>query len=131
MAEHPNIAVVRKGFDAFAKADMTTLTEVVDENVVWHSPPGVSPISGDFKGRDDTFAMFAKLFELSGGTLVTFPVDMAASGDNVYVQIEGQASRNGIDLKNNGIMRFRVVGGRAVEVWSYSDDVAANEAFWS
>ena len=34
MAEHPNVALLRKGFEAFAKRDRATLTELFAENVV-------------------------------------------------------------------------------------------------
>jgi len=51
MADHPNAALLRKGYDAFAKGDTATLTDLFSEDVVWHLP-GRNLISGEHKGRD-------------------------------------------------------------------------------
>ena len=44
MAEHPNVGFLRKGYEAFAKGDMATLTDMYSQDVVWHHA-GTSPIS--------------------------------------------------------------------------------------
>jgi uncharacterized protein len=132
MAENPNIALVKSGFDAFAKGDVATMTQLLDENVLWHSYPGKSQISGDFKGRGDTLALFAKMFELSAGTVAVKILDIAASDDNVYVQIATEATRDGQTRKSGGVMRFHVdASGKSTEVWAYGEDPAADDAFWS
>jgi ketosteroid isomerase-like protein len=41
-----NAETVRRGYEAFNKADMQTLTELFDEGASWHTP-GRSPIAGD------------------------------------------------------------------------------------
>ena len=46
-----NAAIVRRGYEAFNKADIATLTKLFDEKASWHTP-GRSPIAGDRKGRD-------------------------------------------------------------------------------
>ena len=51
MSEHTNVALHRKVHEAFSRGDMDTLTEMIAEDVVWHSP-GKSQISGDFRGRE-------------------------------------------------------------------------------
>jgi hypothetical protein len=65
--EHPNAAVVRRGYEASNTADIATLTELVDESVVWHTP-GRSPISGDYQGRDAVFGQFGRYGGDTGGT---------------------------------------------------------------
>jgi hypothetical protein len=38
MAEHPNAERIRRAFDAFARGDMATMTELIAEDTVWHIP---------------------------------------------------------------------------------------------
>jgi ketosteroid isomerase-like protein len=56
MAEHPNAERIRRAFDAFARGDMTTMTELIAEDTIWHIP-GRGPLSGDHQGRDTVFGV--------------------------------------------------------------------------
>jgi ketosteroid isomerase-like protein len=49
VTDHPNAALVRRGYEAFNTADMKTLTEIIDESASWHTP-GRSPLAGDHQG---------------------------------------------------------------------------------
>jgi ketosteroid isomerase-like protein len=49
ITEHPNTAVVRRGYEAFNTADMEALTELMHENASWHTP-GRGPLAGDHEG---------------------------------------------------------------------------------
>jgi len=57
--EHPNAALVRRGYAAFHTADMETLTELFDPSASWHTP-GHSTLAGDHKGREATFGHFGR-----------------------------------------------------------------------
>lgn len=65
---HPNEDLVRRGFAAFGAGDIATLGELFADDIVWHVG-GRSPISGDYKGKDEVFGFFAQLAERAGGTL--------------------------------------------------------------
>ena len=68
MSEHPNTALRRKAHEVFSKGDKDSLTKMIAEDIVWHSP-GKGLISGEFRGREAVFEeFFAKMDELSGGT---------------------------------------------------------------
>jgi hypothetical protein len=68
MKEHPNAALHRKAHAAFLKGDMDSLTKMIADDAVFHSP-GKSLISGEFRSRDAVFSQFfGKMDELSGGT---------------------------------------------------------------
>lgn len=54
MGANENAEIVARGYEAFTKADLETLTEFLDENASWHTP-GRSPIAGDYQGRDAVF----------------------------------------------------------------------------
>ena len=59
MAEHPNAGVIKNVYEAFAKGNMATLTDLFAENVVYHIP-GANPLSGEHRGRDAVFALFGR-----------------------------------------------------------------------
>jgi ketosteroid isomerase-like protein len=59
MAEHPNVAWTRRGYEAFAKADLATLSELLAGDASWHVL-GIGPLSGSYHGRDEIFTFFAR-----------------------------------------------------------------------
>ena len=130
MAEHPNAAVLRKAYDAFAKGDMATLAELFAEDVVWHLP-GRNPVSGVHRGRDAVFAAFAKFFELSGGTLKLDDHTILADDEHAVALNRATASRQGRHLDLLGADVFHVRNGRIVEFWAFSEDQRIDDEFWS
>src|SRR5438309_2047225 len=68
MAEHPNVELVRQGYEAFANGDMAWMSENLAEDVKWHTP-GNNPGAGDYVGREAVIASFGRLFQATGGTL--------------------------------------------------------------
>jgi ketosteroid isomerase-like protein len=50
MTKHPNIGLTRRGYEAFAKGDLTALSELIADDVTWHAL-GVGPLSGDYHGQ--------------------------------------------------------------------------------
>ena len=54
------------------RPDIETLSEILGENVVWHTP-GRSPIAGDYRGRDAVFGQFGRY---GGETAGTFRADL-------------------------------------------------------
>ncbi len=97
MAEHPNVGLFRKGYEAFAKGDMATLRELFSEDVVWHVS-GNSPISGEYRGQDAVFAFFARIAELSGGTFRIDLHDVVANDEHAVALVRSTASRQGKQL---------------------------------
>ena len=37
VTEHPNVELARRGYDAFAKGDLATLTELIADDATWHA----------------------------------------------------------------------------------------------
>ena len=130
MAEHPNVALLRKGYDAFAKGDMAILTDVFADDVVWHLP-GRHPVAGVHKGRDAVFAAFAKFGQLSGGTLHLELHDVLANDAHTVAVNRGTASRQGKQLDLLGVDVYHVTNGKITEFWSFSEDQRRDDEFWS
>jgi hypothetical protein len=128
--ECDNLALVRRGFEAFGAADMATLTELFDANCVWHAQPS-GILVGEYRGRDAIFGMFAQLHRETAGTFRSIPTTMAASGDKVFVQPEVAGERHGASLHIGEVLVFTIAQGRVREVNVYLADHAENAAFWA
>lgn len=55
MSEHPNVALLRSGYAAFATGDMATLDALFADDVVWHVA-GRNRLAGAYKGRNGSSA---------------------------------------------------------------------------
>ena len=130
MAEHPNVGLLRKGYEAFAKGDIATVRELWSEDAVWHVP-GSNRLSGDHRGRDAVFAMFARAVELSGGTLRFELHDALANDEHAVVLFRETASRQGRQADLLGAAVFHVSNAMVTEAWAFPYDQRATEEFWS
>lgn len=128
--ELDNIDRIRKGFEAFAAADLATLSELFEADAVWHSEP-MGIFAGDYHGRDAIFAMFAQLGQETTGTFRSHPTAVAASNDKVFVQTNATGDRHGRRLNTNEVLVFTLADGRVREVRLYQGDSAQTAAFWA
>jgi ketosteroid isomerase-like protein len=131
MAEHPDVAIVRRGYEAFSKGDTDTLRELIAADAV-HRLPGENQLSGDFKGIDAILGMYGQLFELSGGTISVEPQMFLTDNQGTVVAVHrASAQRGDKSFEENAAIVFTVRGGKAVELHELVEDVEARDAFWS
>jgi ketosteroid isomerase-like protein len=130
MADHPNAALLRKGYDAFAKGDTATLTDLFSEDVVWHLP-GRNLISGEHRGRDAVFAVFAKVAQLSAGSFSIELHDVLANDEHTVAITRTTGSRQGKQLDLRGTDVYHIRNGKITEWWSFDEDQRLNDEFWS
>lgn len=127
--EQENLATVRRGFEAFAKHDMTTLAELFEPNARWRTAPtGILP--GDYAGRDSIFGMFAQLGAETQGTFASQPTGFAATGDQVFVRTSTSGKRNGKSLNSDEMLAFTLANGKVRDVQLFVYDHPANVEFW-
>ena len=131
MAEHPNVALLRRGYEAFAKGDMATLTELWSEDAVWHAGSGNNPLAGDHTGRDAVFAAFAKVAELSGGTFRIELHDVLANDEHAVAMTRNTGNRQGKQLDSLDVALYHIRNGRVTEAWAFSQDQRAEDEVWS
>jgi hypothetical protein len=129
MAEHPNVATVRRGYEAFSKGDMETLRSLMTEDCV-HHVPGKSQIAGDYKGVDQVLGLYAKFFELTGGTLKVDLHDAVGNDEHVITMHRLTANRTGKILDTNEALVFHFRGGKISELFDAPSDQYAQDAFW-
>lgn len=130
MGEHANVALLRKGYEAYTTGDLNVLNELFADDIVWHVA-GRSAISGDYKGRDQVFGFFGKLMELSDGTAKIEVHDILADDEHAVAIVTGTATRNGTTFTGNDVHVFHVRGGQVVEFWDSPLDQYAADEFWS
>jgi ketosteroid isomerase-like protein len=126
---HPNEELVRRGYQAFAEADMATLNELFADDLVWHAP-GRNQLAGTFRGKEEVFATFMKVAELSGGTFKLDIHTILADDEHVAVLARATGEREGRTLEDNSVQIFHIRDGKVTEQWLYPGDAYASDAFW-
>ena len=125
-----NAELIRRGYDAFSRADLPAVFEVLDQEITWHVP-GSSPLSGDYKGPGEVGGFFARTMELSAGTFTIDVQDVFAHDDQVVVLCTVSAERHGQSWSSAEVHVWRVAGGRAVAFREFQGDEQAEDGFWS
>ncbi len=130
MVEHPNVARHREGHDAFKTGNMDVLTRLLAEDTVWHRS-GNSPMSGEFRGRNAVFGLFAKLAELTGGNVQLEDHDFLGNDNHTVALSQVRATREGKSLDTKSIEVCHWHNGQITEEWLFSEDQSAEDDFWS
>jgi ketosteroid isomerase-like protein len=128
MSAQDDAELVRRGYEAFIAGDMEWMNEHLHENVVWHVP-GSSVLAGDHRGRESVLAFFAKSVQIA---LPEFDIhDIAATEDHVIalLSITWKRTDNQETYQGRAVQVFHVDNGRALEVWTMSEDQAAFDGF--
>jgi ketosteroid isomerase-like protein len=130
MSDAQNIKVMRGYVDSLGKGDLEAVGRLLAEDVKWHQP-GRSHLSGLHNGKTELFAHLGKFMELSGNTFrVTEVGSVMANDDMVTATLHFMAERPGRTLSMDGVDVMRIADGKIKEVWLFSGDQAAEDAFW-
>ncbi|NUP19377.1 MAG: nuclear transport factor 2 family protein [Streptomyces sp.] len=125
-----NIDIAREYFQAVQAGDLARVGELLDESVVWHQP-GANRFSGDHKGRDAVFAVLGGMMETSRGSFAIDQVhSMMGNGDTVAATIHFTGGHESGSMSMDGVDVLRLKDGRIAEVWLFSADQSAEDAFW-
>lgn len=127
--ENENIALVRRGYEAFKAGDMATLSELFEPDIAW-SGPEMGVLKGTYNGRDAVLASFGQIFQETGGTFKSEPQAVAASGDLVFVQSTTAGQRQGRSLETEDVLLFTVRNGKVKEIRHYVREHAKANEFW-
>lgn len=130
MAEHPNIALHKKGHEAFNRGDMNGVRDFFAEDTVRHVP-GRSQLSGEHRGRNAVLKEFGKMAELTGGNMKLEPQEYLANDTKTAAIFRFTATRGG---RQSALVVCEVSAwrdGKSTEQWLYFDDQYACDDFWS
>jgi ketosteroid isomerase-like protein len=131
MTADENVAIMQRAYDAFNKADLDTLVEIFDENIVWHLP-GRSSMAKDYESRDATLAYFGQLGELTGGTFQAELQELLGGDNDRVVGIQrSTGEKDGKHLDVDNCIVFTLKDGRVVDGREHFEDLYAWDEFWA
>lgn len=131
MADHPNTARASAALEAFGAGDLKAYAEFFADDVVWHVG-GHHPLSGTYRGKETLFEYFARVRDLTDGSLALETKRILADDGHVGVFARVTARRNGKALDVEMAQAFELnEEGKAKEYWALSDDQETVDAFWS
>jgi uncharacterized protein len=125
-----NAAIIRKGYQDFAKGDIPAVFAVFDPAITWHVP-GHSPLSGDFTGHEQVGAFLKRTMELSGGAFSIDVHHVLADGDLVVALTTVNARRNGEAASFPEVHVWRLKSGKVTSFREYQGDEQREDRFWS
>ena len=126
---HPNEELVRKGYESFLAGDLAALNDLFADDIVWHAP-GRNKLAGTYRGKDEVFGVFSKLFELTAGTFKLDIHDILADDEHAVVLATATAEFEGRKLDDNGVQVFHISDGKVTEQWLHAGDAYAVDEFW-
>ena len=131
MPADENVAIMQRAYDAFNDADIDTLTELFDEDVVWHLP-GHSSMAKDYEGRDATLGYFGKIGQETDGTFQAELQQLFAGDDGRVIGLQrSTGKRDGKSLDVGNCIVFELKDGKVVDGREHFNDLHAWDEFWS
>ncbi|MFF9849042.1 nuclear transport factor 2 family protein [Streptomyces litmocidini] len=128
--EHPDAALVRRGYEAFTTGDMETLASLMTSDCTHHSP-GESQMSGHFKGRDNVLDHYAKLSELTDGTFRVELKGVYPDGrGHVMAVHKWHADRGDRGIEMDGGLFLTIIGGKISDIDECVADITESDSFW-
>ena len=130
MAEHPNAQLIRKGYEAFSKGDMATLSELFMQDIQWHEAGSAStPLAGDYKGQEAVFTMFGQLVTMTSEFSVRLEEIVADDRQAVAIH-ETYARRGATTYRCREAIVFHLLEGKVTDAWHTVPDLEAYEMLW-
>src|SRR4051794_40179665 len=121
------IAIIRRLFDAWARARLDSLMDHVDPAVEVDWSESVAPYRGVYHGHDGWLELFGEIRH-SFGEVVSEPHDFVVVGQHVVVPNTARMrGRHGVDVEARSTILFTFAGVTlvAVRVYQSQDDALA------
>ena len=127
--EHPNVALVREGFEALKRGDTAWMDQHLADDVVWHVG-GNSKWAGAYEGKAKVLEFFARQAQASDvPPVVEIQVIL---GNDEHVVVLGTAIATARDLSTaewKYTQVFHIRDGKTTEVWGMAENDAAVDPF--
>ena len=127
---HPNEARIREGYAAESRGNGKVLAALVAPDAEWHIP-GVSPISGTYRGLNEIFGFWRKVAALAPSGVNIEVLDVLANDHHAAVFVVMRCQRKGVALEQPGVHIYELRNALAVRGQFYYEDQRAYDAFWS
>ncbi|MER7764250.1 nuclear transport factor 2 family protein [Streptomyces sp. NPDC097619] len=130
-SEHPDAALVRRGYAAFNSGDMAALASLMTADVIHHVPGG-NPLSGHHKGRENVIGLYERIGRETGGTasveVECVLVDGRGHAMSVHV-FRGDRGDRGLEIRQG--LFFTIVGGKITDIDECTADMGEEDRFWA
>jgi uncharacterized protein len=127
--EHPNVTLVKEGFDAFSKGDMSWFDQHTADDIVWHVG-GNSKWAGEYKGKAATLDLFARQMQAIGEPPDADIHDILGNDDHVVVLGNAKATaQDGSSAEWKYVNVFHIKDGKTTEAWGMAENDAAVDPF--
>lgn len=115
---HPNVALIRQGYEAFERMDVPALRRIIHPRCVWRSyTPGA--LGGSYFGIDEILTYFGHVAEETD--TYRLQIEEVYADDHGGVAITRlEASRNGHELHTRTGVRYTIVDGELVEADAFN-----------
>lgn len=127
---HPKADIAKQAYAAFAKRDMDRLSELIADDVVWHSGGTASPMAGDYKGRAEVMQMMGRIGEVLD-SLEQEMHDITASDHHVVAILTNHVERGGHRASLDAVHIMHIDDDQLTEMWILDADPAKARAFWA
>ncbi|GAA3795998.1 nuclear transport factor 2 family protein [Streptomyces phyllanthi] len=125
------LAVAHRYADAVSAKDFATVAGMFADDIVWHQP-GTHRLSGTYRGAAAVNEMIGAQMAATEGTFeLKLTGDPMVNGALVSIPVHFSARRGGSEMAMDGVDVLRVEGETIAEVWLFSVDQQAEDAFWS
>jgi ketosteroid isomerase-like protein len=126
-----NTEIVQSYFNAIATGDFDTVGNLLADEVIWHQP-GQGIQSGAYHGKGAVFAHLGNFMKWSNGTFAIDEISyVTENGDLVAADIHFKAEKGDAKLSMKGVDLLRIEDNKIKEVWLFSEDIDAEDAFWN
>jgi uncharacterized protein len=127
--EHPNVTIVREGFEAMQRGDTSWMDEHLADDVVWHVG-GNSKWAGAYQGKAQVLAYFARQAQATSRPASVDIHDILGNDDHVVVLGSASASAaDGSSAEWKYTQIFHIRDGKTTEVWGMAENDAAVDPF--
>ena len=127
--EHPNVQLVREGFDSFQRGDTTWMDEHLSDDVVWHVG-GNSKWAGAYRGKAAVLEYFGRQAQAMSSPPDADVHDILGNDDHVVVLGSARATADdGSSAEWKYVNVFHISDGRATEVWGMAENDADVDPF--
>ena len=127
--EHPNVTLVKEGFEAFEKGDVSWIEQHIADDIVWHVG-GNSKWAGEYKGKQNVLEFFGRQTEALGDSPQADIHDILGNDDHVVVLGNAKATaKDGSSAEWKFVNVFHVKDGKTTEVWGLAENDAAVDPF--
>ena len=127
--EHPNVTLVREGFEALQRGDTAWMDQHLADDVVWHVG-GNSKWAGAYQGKQQVLEYFARQAQATSGPGSVDIHDIVGNDEHVVVPGSATATaRDGSSAEWRYTQIFHIRDGQATEGWGMAENDAAVDPF--